>query len=88
MRFLLTTIIGIDPRFEFIGASQPVGCRYSALAMDPFWFAGVEPWTFTRQLADHETDASGTLLPLPIMLANPGPHGVTAVPGSIVSDQQ
>src|SRR5439155_1671223 len=88
MRFLLTTLIGIDTRFAFVCAQQPVCFRHRALAMDPFRFDGVEPRTFTGPLADHEADAHGALLHLPIVLAYPVPRGVTAMPGGLVPEQQ
>src|SRR5215510_11931629 len=88
MRFLLTTIIGIDTHCEFVSAQQAVRLRHGALAMHPFRFDGVEPRTFTGQLTDHDADTHGALLHLPIVLANPVPHGVTAMPGGIIPDQQ
>src|SRR5437764_14115093 len=88
MHFLLTTIIGIDTRFELIGAQRPVCFRHGALAMDAFRFDGVEPWTFTGQLADHNSYAHGAVHHLSIVMANPVPHDVTAMPGGIVSDER
>jgi len=88
MRFLLTTLIGKDTRFEFVSAQQPVGCRHSALALDPCRFDGGEPRTFPGQRAAHDADAHGALLPLPIVWAKPVPHGVPAMPGGMVPAQQ
>ena len=41
MRLTLTTIVGIDPCFQFICTQQGVRFRYSTLPMEPFWFYGV-----------------------------------------------
>jgi hypothetical protein len=57
--------------------------------MDPFRFNRVEPWTSTRQRADHKTDTDRrTLFDLLIVLAYPALHGSAAVPGGVVPDQQ
>ena len=88
MRFTFTVIVGIDPRFEFVGTQQPVWFRHRPLAMDPFRFYGVQPRAFAGQWADHNTHALGTPLDLLIVLTDPVPHGMTAVPGGIVPDQQ
>src|SRR6266567_59601 len=81
MHFTFTVIVGIDPRFEFVGTQQPVWFRHRPLAMDPFRFYGVQPRAFAGQLADHNTHALGTPLDLLIVLTDPVPHGMTAVPG-------
>ena len=88
MRFLLTTIVGIDTRFEFVGAQQPVRFRHGPFPMDPFRFDGIEPRVFARQLADYDAYANCGLLDLLIVLPYPVPHGVAAVPRGIVPDQQ
>src|SRR5262245_51514047 len=88
MRLTLTTIVGIDPRFEFRGTQQPVWFRDGPFSMDPFRFNGIEPWAFTRQRTDDDAHALGTLLDLLIMLAEPVPHGVAAVPRGVVPDQE
>ena len=88
MRFTLTTIVGINTCFEFVRTQQPVRFRHRPLAMDPFGLNRVEPRAFAGQLADHEPHPDCAPFDLLIVLAEPAPHGVTAVPGSIVSDQQ
>ena len=60
MRFTLTVIVGIDPRFEFGGTQQAVRFRYRTLPMDPFRFNRVEPRTCAGQVADDEAHARGT----------------------------
>src|SRR5262245_14372026 len=88
MRLRLTTIIGIDPCFQFVGTQQAVRFRDGSLPMDPFGFNGVEPRAFAGQVADDEAYARGTLLDLLMVLADPVPHRLTPVPGSVVPDQQ
>src|SRR5262245_41503133 len=88
MCLTLTTIVGIDPRFEFGGTEQPVWFRDGPLPMDPFWFNGVEPRTFAGQMADDDTQAHGSLLDLLIVLTRPGPHGLAACRRGIGPDQQ
>ena len=88
MRLTLTTIIGIDQCFEFGGTQQTVRFRYRTLPMDPFRFNGVEPRTFAGQVAGDEARTLGTPLDLLMVLANPGPHRLTTVPGGVVPDQE
>src|SRR5216684_4498797 len=87
MLFMLTAIVGIDPCFEFSGTQQAVWFRDGPFPMDPFRFNRVEPRTFARQRADDDAHALGTLLDLLIVLAEPVPHGVAAVPRGVVPDQ-
>src|SRR6266487_4412642 len=88
MRLTLTTIVGIDSCFQFIRTQQAVRFRYSTLPVDPFWFNGVEPRTFAGQRADDEAHADGALFDLLIVLTHPVSHGLAAVPGGVVPDQQ
>lgn len=88
MRLAFTAIIGIDPRFEFGGTQQAVRFRYRTLPMDPFRFNRVEPRTFAGQVADDDTHAHRTALDPLIVLAYPVPHGLAAVPRSVIPDQQ
>ena len=88
MRVLLTVIVGINPRFQFVRTEQAVWFRDGTLAMDPFRFNGVQPRAFAGQGADHDAHALSTPLDLLIVLAYPVPYGMTAVPGGIVPDQQ
>ena len=87
-RLTLTTIVGIDTRFEFVCAQQPVRFCHGPLSMDPFRFDGVEPWAFAGQLADHEAHPNRAPLDLLIVLTHPVSHSVAAVPGRVVPDQQ
>ena len=80
MRCTLTVIVGIDTRFECVGTQQSVCFRHSPLAMDPLRRDRIEPRTFAGQLADDETYPRRTLLDLLIVLADPAPHRMTAVP--------
>src|SRR5678816_2082242 len=87
-RLTRTAIIGIDPCFQFGGTQESVRFRHGPLAMDPFRFNRVEPRTFAGQVADNDAHTRATLLDLLIMVAYPAPHGMTAVPGGIIPDQQ
>src|SRR5215471_11422230 len=88
MLFTLTTIVGIDPCFEFSSTQQAVWFRDGMFPMDPFRFNGVEPWAFARQRTDDNAYALSTTLDPLIMLAYPVPHGVAAVPRGVIPDQQ
>src|SRR5215471_13948842 len=88
MRFRFTTIVSIDACGQFIRAQQAVRFRDRPLAMDPFRFDGIEPWAFAGQLADPDTHPDRAPLDLLIVLADPAPHSVAAVPGRVVPDQQ
>src|SRR5262245_55370933 len=85
---MLTTIVGIDPRFQFSSTQQAVWFRDGPFSMGPFRFDGIEPWAFTRQRTDDNAHALGPLLDLLIVLAEPGPHGVTTVPRGVVPDHE
>src|SRR5712691_11429276 len=80
MRFPLTTIVGIDTRFECVCAQQPVRFRHGTFPMDPLRFDGVEPWACAGPLADHEAHPDRAPLDLLIVLAEPVPYGVAPVP--------
>jgi hypothetical protein len=88
MRFTLTTIVGIDPGFEFDGTQQTVWFRDGTLPMHPFRFNGVEPRTFAGQRAHDEAHTHSTPLDLLIMVADPASHSLAAVPRGVVPDQQ
>src|SRR4029450_6883076 len=88
MCFTRRAIIGIDARFEFRGTQQAVWFRDGPFSMDPFRFHRVEPWTVAGQGAPDNAHALGTLLDLLIVLADPGPHSLAAVPGRVVPNQQ
>ena len=85
---MLTTIIGIDPRFEFSSTQQAVWCRDGPFPMHPFRFNGVEPWACARQRTGDHAHALSTLLDLLMVLAEPAPHGVAAVPRGVIPDQE
>ena len=88
MRFPFTAIVGIDPRFEFGCTQQAVRFRYGALPMDPFRFNRVKPRTFAGQGADDDAYTACAPFDLLIVLAYPVAHGLAAVPGRVVPDQQ
>ena len=86
MRFTFTVIVGLDPRFECVCAPQPVRFRHGPLPMAPLRFDGVEPRAFAGPRADHDTPTLRAPLALLLMLAEPGPHGMTAMPGGLIPD--
>ena len=55
--------------------------------MDPFRFNRVEPRTFAGPRTDDDAHPACPLRDLPMMVAEPARHGVTAVPGGVVPDQ-
>ena len=78
----------MDPCFEFRGTQQAGWFRDGPLAMDPFRFNRVQPRTFARQWADDNAHPPSTALDLPIVLAQPVPYGLAAVPRGIVPDHE
>src|SRR5512132_272298 len=88
MCLTLTMIVGIHTGFEFVRTQQPVRFGYGSLAMHPFGLNGIQPGASAGQVADHETHPDGASLDLLVVLAEPAPHRLTAVPGGVVPDQQ
>ena len=86
MCFTLTAIVGIDPRFQFVGTQQTVWFRDGPLPMDPFRFNRVKPRTFAGQGADDDAYTDGAPFDLLVVLAYPVAHGLAAVPGRVVPD--
>ena len=88
MRFTLTAIVGINPRFEFRGTQQAVWFRDGPFPMDPFGSIGLSHGLLLGNGQTTRRTPSATLLDLPIMLVDPAPHRLTAVPGGVVPDQR
>jgi hypothetical protein len=88
MCFMMTSIGGTDPGFQFRSAQQAIGFRDGPLAMDPFGLNRVEPRTFAGQLTDDNAYPGRTPLDLLMVLTQPALYGVTAVPRGVVPDQQ
>ena len=88
MRFLLTTIIGIHPCFQFVGIQQAIRFRDGSLPMDPLRRDGVAPRALAGQRADHETNPQSALVDVLLVPPNPLPDGLAAVPGGVIPDQQ
>jgi hypothetical protein len=83
------TFIGvIDPRFAFSGTQQAVGFRDGPFPMAPCRVNGGAPRTVARHVAADEAHALGSPLDLLMVLAEPGPHGMAAVPRGVVPAQQ
>ena len=80
--------VSTDAVSDLLGAEQSSGLDNGALAMHPLGLDRVEPRTLDRQEARHDAHALPTLLDLPIVGTNPGPHPLAHVPGGIVPDQQ
>src|SRR2546428_1417233 len=88
MRCPLTVIVGVDTRLECIGTQQPVCFGHGPLVMDPFRLDRIEPRTFAGQPADHAPHPDSTPLDLLMVLPDPVPHCLTAVPGRVIPEQQ
>ena len=56
--------------------------------MHPFGFNRVEPGTLRRQQERQNAHAFAGLLDLLVVLADPGAHGLTLMPGGIIPDQE
>ncbi len=81
MCFARTSILGIRPCFQLIGAQRPISFGNSTFAMDPLRFDGVQPGAFRRQPTGADPHALPRLFDGPMMGAEPPPHGLARVPG-------
>jgi hypothetical protein len=88
MSFGCTSIIGVDPRLQFISAEHAVWLRDGPFAMHPLGLDWVEPGTLRGQQARHDPHALAGLLDGAVVQAKPVAHLLALVPGSIVPDQQ
>src|SRR5438874_10300111 len=88
MCFTLTAIVGIDPSLQFVGPQQTVWFRDGPLPMNPCRFNRVKPRTFAGQGADDDAYTACAPFDVLIVLAYPVAHGLAAVPGRVVPDQQ
>jgi hypothetical protein len=88
VRFISTSIISTDPFSQLVSREQAVAFDDVALAMDPFWFNGVEPGAFCGQKEGQDADPFARLLDLHVVLSDPGAHHFRDMPGSIIPDQK
>src|SRR5215208_5846820 len=77
-----------NPIGEFVGAQQPVGFDYFALAMNPLGLYGVQPRTLLGQQATHDPHSASAVLDAAIVLAEPAPHLLGDVPAGVVPDEK
>ena len=88
MSIRITSIIGVDARFQFLSTEHPIWLRDCPFAMHPFRFDRVEPRALGRQQADYNSYSHSALLDRTIMGTKPVSHLLTLVPGRIVPDQE
>src|SRR6185503_4923366 len=87
MLFMSTIKGGTDPIRQLLGRQGALWLNDPTLAMQPLGFNRVQPGTFDRQRTDQETHTLTSGLDLPVMLPDPGAHGLANVPGGIIPDQ-
>jgi len=88
MRFIQTPKVGTDPLLQLVSGQQPVKLDHVALGMHPLGFNGIKPGTLCGQQERQNPHPLVRLFDLLIVLAHPGPHRLTLVPGGIVPDQE
>src|SRR6266568_7308567 len=88
MRFIRTAKVGTDPFCQLASGQQAIMLDHVALGMHPFGFNGIEPGTFGGQQERQNPHAFTGLLDLLVVLAYPGAHGLTLMPGGIIPDQE
>src|SRR5258708_9268534 len=88
MRFIRTPKAGTDPLRQVASGQHPVVLDDVALGMHPFGFDGIEPGALRRQQERQDPHALARLFDLLIVLAQPGPNGLTLMPGGVIPDQE
>src|SRR5258707_630953 len=88
MGFIGAPKVGTDPLRQVASRKHVIQFHHLALGMDPFGFNRVEPGTFGGQQERQDPYAFARLLDLLIAGADPGPHGLTRVPGGVIPDQE
>src|SRR5258708_10718349 len=88
MRFIRTPKVGTDPLRQLASGQQPVVLDDVALGMHPFGFDGIEPGALRRQQERQDPHALARLFDLLIVLAHPGPNGLTLMPGGVIPNQE
>jgi hypothetical protein len=83
-----TTEVSIHPLYQFCRRQQTGGFDHRSFPMDPMRFQGVEPGAFAGQRTTHNPDALVFPFDLPVMLAEPLPHGLAVVPRRVIPHQQ
>src|SRR6266566_1622651 len=88
---LFTTEVVTDALPEHFRGQEPSRLDNRSLAMDPLGLNPVEPWTLDGQPARDDAYAtfagSSLLLHRLIVLAQPGSHLLTHVPGGVIPNQ-
>ena len=88
MGFMPAPIIRADPVGQLIRGQEAHGLHDGAFPMDPRRFDGVQSGALIGQPAREHTDAASPLCDLAVVVADPGAHLLTGVPGGMVPHQQ
>src|SRR5947209_11398284 len=88
MSFIGTSKVSTDTLSQLCGGKQPIVLNHIAFAVDPFRLNRVKPGALRRQQEGQDTHTCAGLLDLLVVLANPGTHSLTLVPGGIIPDQE
>jgi len=87
--FLVRTAeVSSHPLHQFGSRQQPGGFDHGSFPMDPMRLQGIEPGAFDRQGTTHNPDALALPFDLLVMLSEPLPHCLAAVPRRIIPHQQ
>jgi hypothetical protein len=88
MRFIGTAKVGTDPFCQLASGKPPVMLDHVALGMYPLRFNGIKPGALRGQQEGQNPHAFTGLLDVLVVLAYPGTHGLTLMPGGIIPDQE
>src|SRR5262245_49987190 len=88
MSFMVTLKGATHPLSHFLGGQEPRCFDDGSFAMHPLRLNRVQPGTLGRQETGEDARSLAFLLDLPVVLADPGAHLATQVPGGVIPDQQ
>jgi len=84
----MTVEVGTDALLQLSGREQAFRLDHGSFTVHPLWFDGIQPRRLHRQGTGQETDPVPALLDLAVVLPDPAPDGFTAMPRSVVPDQE
>jgi hypothetical protein len=88
MLVMRTTEDPTDSVGELVSTQQTVGLDHLALAMHPFGFYGVQPWTLLGQKAAYDPHSFSRLLDTTVVLAEPSSYLTAYVPAVALSQMR
>lgn len=88
MSLVRTMVISANAFSQLVGREKARRFDYCPFPVNPFGFNGVEPGALLGQKERQDTNAFPLACNLLVMRSDPGTHDFTAMPGSIVPDQE